>query len=128
MKTMESAAQQKEETIVQLTKECTELKEELEQQETDHDLQVLTAQEDLAQALKTNEALNLEEQQLRTSQSEQVELRLKLMKQHASDLDVKKQEIDALKVRTCVCMYACTYVRMYGIATCAYYAVTCVCT
>lgn len=97
VKAVESAAQQKEETIAQLTKECAELKEELEQQETKHDLQVLTVQENLTQALKTNEALNLEVQQLRTSQSEQVELRVKLMKQHASDLDVKQREIDALK-------------------------------
>ena len=112
MKAVESAAQQKEETIAQLTKECAELKEELEQQETKHDLQVLTVQENLTQALKTNEALNLEVQQLRTSQSEQVELRVKLMKQHASDLDVKQREIDALKVHTYMCTCTCTYVCM----------------
>ena len=112
VKTMESAVQQKEETITQLTKECAKLKEELEKQEADHDLQVLTVQENLTQALKTNEALNLEVQQLRTSQSEQVELRMKLMKQHASDLDVKRQEIDALKVRTCVRTLVHMYVCM----------------
>lgn len=79
----------------QKEEECALLKEKVDKQEIT--LKTLNMQETVAQVMEVNEDLNRKIQELWASQSEQVEHKMKLIKQHADDLAVKQQEIDALK-------------------------------